>query len=107
MAGQRWRDGDYVFATPLGQSLDAANVSHRFAAALAAAGLPRQRFHDLRHCCATLRLEQGEDLAVVSRILGHASITTTANIYGHLTDAMLGRAADRTDVILGRPAASA
>ena len=49
-----------------------------------------------------LRLEQGEELAVVSRILGHASITTTANVYGHLTDAMLGRAADRTDVILGR-----
>jgi integrase len=38
----------------------------------------------------------------VSRILRHASITTTANVYGHLTDAMLGRAADRTDLILGR-----
>jgi integrase len=50
----------------------------------------------------TLRLEQGEELAVVSRILGHASITTAANVYGHLTDAMLGRAADRTDLILGR-----
>jgi integrase len=48
-----------------------------------------------------LRLEQGEELAVVSRILGHASITTTANVYGHLTDAMLGRAAERTDVIPG------
>jgi integrase len=38
----------------------------------------------------------------VSRILGHASIATTANVYGHLTDAMLGRAAERTDTILGR-----
>ena len=102
--GGRWHDGDYFFATPTGQSLDAANVSHRFHAALAAAGLPSQRFHDLRHACATLRLEQGEELAVVSRILGHASITTTVNVYGHLTDAMLGRAADRTDVILGRGA---
>jgi hypothetical protein len=37
-------------------------------------------------------------------ILGHASIATTADVYGHLTDAMLGRAAERTDVILGRPA---
>ena len=37
----------------------------------------------------------------MSRILGHASITTTANVYGHLTDAMLGRAAERTDIILG------
>ena len=69
---------------------------------LEAAGLPRQRFHDLRHCCATLRLEQGEELAVVSRILGHASITTTANVYGHVTDRMLDKAAERTDVILGR-----
>lgn len=91
-----------MFATPQGQALDAANVTHRFHVALSAAGLPRQRFHDLRHACATLRLEQGEELAVVSRILGHASITTTANVYGHLTDAMLGRAAERTDVILGR-----
>jgi len=100
-AGRRWHDGDYVFAAPTGQSLDASNLTHRFHAALAAAGLPRQRFHDLRHTCATLRLEQGEELAVVSRILGHASITTTANVYGHLTDAMLGRPAERTDTILG------
>jgi integrase len=106
-AGPRWHDGDYVFASPHGRSLDANNVRHRFQAALAAAGLPRQRFHDLRHYAATLRLEQGEELAVVSRILGHASIATTAAVYGHLTDAMLGRAAERTDVILGRPAASA
>jgi integrase len=64
--------------------------------------LPSQRFHDLRHACATLRLEQGEELAVVSRILGHASIATTADVYGHLTDTMLGQAAERTDTILGR-----
>lgn len=80
-AGRRWQDGDYVFTTPTGQSLDAANFTHRFHAALKAAGLPHQRFHDLRHACATLRLEQGEELAVVSRILGHASITTTANVW--------------------------
>jgi integrase len=61
----------------------------------------------VRHACATLRLEQGEELAGLSRILGHASITTTANVYGQLTDSMLGRAAERTDSILGgRSAAS-
>lgn len=101
-AGHRWADSGFVFATPTGRSLDASNLSRRFHASLAAAGLPHQRFHDLRHACATLRLEQGEELAVVSRILGHASITTTANVYGHLTDAMLGKAAERTDAILGR-----
>ena len=106
VAGSRWHDGDFVFATSLGRPLDAANLTHRFHAAVSAAGLPRQRFHDLRHACATLRLEQGEDLMVVSRILGHASITTTANVYGHLTDAMVGRAAKRTDAILSRRASA-
>jgi integrase len=38
----------------------------------------------------------------VSRILGHASITTTANVYGHLTDRMLDRTASRVDAILAR-----
>jgi hypothetical protein len=38
---------------------------------------------------------------------GHASLTTTANVYGHLADAMLDRAAARTDVIVGRRASAA
>jgi len=101
-ARPRWDDGDFVLTSPHGRPLDAANVTHRFQAALERASVPRQRFHDLRHACATLRLEQAEELAVVSRVLGHASITTTANVYGHLTDAMLDKAAARTDTILAR-----
>jgi hypothetical protein len=42
-----------------------------------------------------------------SRIIGHASITPSANLYGNLTDAMLGKATERTDTILGRRASSA
>src|SRR5215210_7519584 len=100
-AGHRWRDGGYVFASTVGTPLDGTNVTHRFRAALAAAGLPRQRFHDLRHACATLLLENGEELGVVSRILGHSQIGTTANVYAHLTPAMLERSAARMDAILG------
>jgi len=101
-AGRKWHDEDYVFTSPTGHALDSANVRHSFQAALARAELPHQRFHDMRHACATLRLEQGEELAIVSKILGHASLSTTADIYGHLTDAMLERAAARTDAIIGR-----
>jgi integrase len=101
-AGSRWTDAGHVFITTTGTSLDGPTVTHAFQAALERAGLRRQRFHDLRHACATLRLEQDEELAVVSRILGHASITTTANVYGHLTDAMQDRAAERMDSILAR-----
>ena len=67
---------------------------------LAAAGLPRQRFHDLRHAYATLLIEAGADLYVVSRGLGHSSIATTANIYAHLSDRMRQRVAERMDGIL-------
>ena len=50
-------------------------------------------------------LEDGEELATVSRTLGHADLSTTANVYAHLTPAMLQRSADRMDAILGkRPA---
>jgi site-specific recombinase XerD len=42
------------------------------------------RFHDLRHTYAShLIIDLGLDVAQVSRILGHPSITTTLNIYTH------------------------
>jgi site-specific recombinase XerD len=52
-------------------------------------------------------LEAGEELIVVSRLLGHSTISTTADVYAHLTPAMLDRTADRMDGILGRKPDSA
>ena len=95
------------FTTPSGRPLDSRNVTQDFQAALARAGLPRVRFHDLRHSAATILLEQGEELGVVSRILGHADFSTTADVYAHLTRTMLGRAAGRMDAALERGAADA
>lgn len=45
---------------------------------------PRIRFHDLRHGCATNLIKAGVPLPHVQRIIRHASISTTVNIYGHL-----------------------
>lgn len=95
-------------APPLGEFLASGNKSWCAAAppdeslhrCLQRLGLPRQRFHDLRHAFATLMIESGEDLGVVSRILGHSNLATTADVYAHLTPAMLDRAADRMDAIL-------
>lgn len=101
-AGHRWQDGDFVFATKFGEPLDTSTVTRSFQAALRRAGLPRQRFHDLRHCFATLHLEAGEELLVVSRALGHSTISTTADVYANVTPAMLERTAERMDGILGR-----
>ena len=77
-------------------------MTKAFQRTLERAGLPHQRFHDLRHARATLLLEDGEDLGVVSRILGHSQIATTADVYAHLTPAMLERSAARMDAILAQ-----
>jgi integrase len=90
----------YVFTSSRGTPLDARNVIRDLHAALERAGLPHQRFHDLRHAYATLMLQDGEDLAVISKSLGHATIRTTADTYAHLTDAMSKRAAQRMGAIL-------
>jgi hypothetical protein len=47
-------------------------------------------------------LADGEELAVVSKSLGHADLSTTADIGAHLTPVMLERSAARMDAILGR-----
>ena len=68
--------------------------------ALKRLGLPQRRFHDLRHTFATLAIEAGEDISVVSRALGHASVAITADVYMHVTPAMRDRLAARIEAIL-------
>jgi integrase len=46
--------------------------------------LPKQRFHDLRHACASLLGAQGVPLKVIAEILGHSDIRLTQNLYQHV-----------------------
>lgn len=50
-------------------------------------GVTDVRFHDLRHTFASLLLESGESAKVIQEILGHSTITTTLDIYSHITNA--------------------
>jgi integrase len=50
------------------------------------AGLPKLRFHDLRHSFATLALEAGKSPKEVQMWLGHSSVATTLSIYWNLID---------------------
>ncbi len=84
--------------------MEARNVSHRFQTILVAAGLPRIRFHDLRHSAATLMLAQGVSPRVVMETLGHSIIGMTMNTYAHVIPALQQDAADLMDAIL-RPTA--
>ena len=60
------------------------SVLHMLQLVLKRAGLPRIRFHDLRHTCASMLLSEGYGLKDVQEWLGHSDIKMTANIYGHL-----------------------
>ena len=60
------------------------SVLHMLHRVLKRAGLPKVRFHDLRHTFATLALKSGVDVKTVSSMLGHSTYQTTADIYTHL-----------------------
>ncbi len=74
-----------IFPNENGGPLDHWHLSDRyFFPALKNAGLPKIRFHDLRHTYASLLIEQGENIKYIQDQLGHASATFTLNVYGHL-----------------------
>ena len=57
--------------------------------------VPETRLHSLRHFHASALFEQGESPILVSRRLGHASIKTTVDVYGHLFKGAQKQAAER------------
>lgn len=103
LAGSRWQDDsrDLVFRTTVGTPMDGIAVTRRFQAVLRDAALPRQRFHDLRHACASLLLAQGVAPRVVMETLGHSQISLTLDTYSHVIPALGRAAADQMDAVLG------
>ena len=85
MASRFKDDGDLIFPNGNGRPLDGHNLVNRhFRPTLKKAGLPRVRFHDLRHAFATLLLDEGVPVTVVSKLLGHASAKMTLDTYSHV-----------------------
>ena len=96
-AGNRW---GLVFCNELGEPLDGIAVTRAFQRKLADLSLPAQRFHDLRHAAATFLIAQGVQLRVVMEILGHSTIATTADTYGHVMPELQRDATERTSAML-------
>ncbi|VVJ22673.1 Integrase [Amycolatopsis camponoti] len=84
LAGADWVEQGIVCTEPDGRPLQPAKLSDAFHVIAEAAGLPPVRLHDLRHGAATLMLAAGADLKVVQELLGHSSITITADTYTHV-----------------------
>lgn len=76
---------ELVFPSPEGCPSMHTNVMKRFFyPALRRAGLRQVSFHSLRHSNASLRIQSGQNIKYVQTQLGHASITMTMDVYGHL-----------------------
>lgn len=85
----------FVFTDAIGQPMKYSTLSGHLKNILQSHGLPDIRFHDLRHSFATLSLENGDDIKVVSEALGHATTAFTMDVYSHVTDTMKKRSSDR------------
>ena len=76
--------GKFVFRNKAGSWIDMDNFRSRvFTPLCAAAGLHKTRIHDLRHSYAAAVIVATKDIYYAQRQLGHASIETTVNTYGH------------------------
>jgi integrase len=100
-------DDSLVIATATGEPMSASNFLQRdFYPALVRAGLPKVRFHSVRHTAATILASSATPPGAVHRILGHASFATTMKLYGGLTaDALESAAGTMGDAFEPKPEA--
>jgi integrase len=101
LAGSEWRETGMVFTTRIGTMLDARNMLREYYRLRDQAQLPKIRFHDLRHSAATILKMAGIPDQAIQKLLGHASVRTTQEIYTHLTPDAEKRAAEKMDEIFG------
>jgi integrase len=96
-----WQKSDLVFTSTIGSPADPRNIRRTLYQILEDFDLPKLRFHDLRHTCATLLLAQGTDARTIMETLGHSQITLTMNTYSHVMPQLQRDAADRMDAVFG------
>ena len=90
----------YVFPSPHGGPISPDSVNNMLKRVLARAGIPKVRFHDLRHTFATIALQNGVDIKTVSGMLGHFSAGFTLDTYAHVTTAAQKEAAQTMSNVL-------
>lgn len=101
-AGKQWVDSGKVFTDELGRELVGESLSDLHDRLVRRSGLPPVRFHDLRHCAATIMLAAGVDMKVVSATLGHRKFWFTADTYTLVVPELAEAAAEATVALIPR-----
>lgn len=87
MIGNAYYENDNVCVWGDGRPFSTDYISQRFAQILTKHGLPRIRYHELRHTAGSILLEKGLSAKQIQEYLGHEKVQTTLDVYGHLTAA--------------------
>ena len=99
--GPAWEDQNWVFCNAVGRPIEAGNLLRRsFIPLLENAGLPRIRFHDLRHSAASLLLLMGTHPKIVQELLGHSNISMTLDTYSHVLPSLQKEAVEQLNFLL-------
>lgn len=100
LAEGHYRSDGLVFCNTEGGPIRKSGLRRRsFEPLLKKAGLPRIRFHDLRHTAATLALQEGVHPKIVQEMLGHSQISITLDTYSHVLPSMQKEAAAKMDAL--------
>lgn len=94
-AGPKWVETGLVFTTFRGTAIEPGSVPKRFNRAIEKAGLPKMRFHDLRHSCTSLLLAAGVDPRTIMEVLGHSTLKMTMEVYAHVLPSLKENAAQQ------------
>ena len=86
-AGAGWIDTGLVFTTRTGTPFEPRNFNRRFETRCAKAAVRRITVHEMRHTCATLLAALDVHPRVAMRVLRHAQIDVTMNVYTEVSDA--------------------
>jgi integrase len=95
--GVRLSENTFVVARADGSPLQPNSLSHEWVRQIGKIGLPRIRYHDLRHAHATHLLLSGVHPKVASERLGHSKVGITLDLYSHVLPGMQEDAAARVD----------
>jgi integrase len=99
--GDKWIDMDLVFCGAHGLPLDGSALTKGFQRFLMASKLPKIRFHDLRHTCASLLLSRGTPIHDVAAQLGHSTPSLVLTTYGHAMPKAGSQVAATMESVLG------
>ena len=85
----------FVITTFDGRPIQPRSLTNEWMRLIGMSGLPRIRFHDLRHSHATHLLANNVHPKIASERLGHSKVGITMDLYSHVTPGMQEDAVDR------------